>query len=213
MDGKPKLLKQDVQGRVRTPVERREQLLEEFGRSGLSGPKFAELVGVKYQTFAGWMHERRKKRPAVAAMPASAAPSESSHHPASSQGIAALQSHQAPSASEPHGKGHRLHIWPMLGVYLEDGRVEIDNNLVENAIRPTAIGKKNWLFVGEANAGQRSAIIYSIIESCRRRGIDPHAYLRDVLTRLPHLTNRQIKDITPEAWGQGVKIEALKAAA
>ncbi len=74
MDGKPKLLKQDVQGRVRTPVERREQLLEEFGRSGLSGPKFAELAGVKYQTFAGWMHERRKKRPAVPAMPASAAP-------------------------------------------------------------------------------------------------------------------------------------------
>ncbi len=108
---------------------------------------------------------------------------------------------------------YTLNDWPMLGVYLEDGRVEIDNNLVENAIRPTAIGKKNWLFVGEANAGQRSAIIYSIIESCRRRGIDPHAYLRDVLTRLPHLTNRQIKDITPEAWGQGVKIEALKAAA
>ena len=70
-------------------------------------------------------------------------------------------------------------------VYLDDGRVEIDNNLVENAIRPTAIGKKNWLFVGEAAAGQRGAILYSLIESCRRRKIDPYAYLRDVLTRLP----------------------------
>ena len=60
-----------------------------------------------------------------------------------------------------------------LEVYLEDGRVEIDNNLVENAIRPTAIGKKNWLFIGEADAGQRSAIIYTVIESCRRRGLDP----------------------------------------
>jgi transposase len=108
---------------------------------------------------------------------------------------------------------YTLNNWPMLGVYLEDGRVEIDNNLVENAIRPTALGKKNWLFVGEADAGQRSAIIYSIIESCRRRGIDPHAYLRDVLTRLPRMTNRQIKDITPEAWGRGENIEALKAAA
>jgi transposase len=108
---------------------------------------------------------------------------------------------------------YTLNNWPMLGVYLEDGRVEIDNNLVENAIRPTAIGKKNWLFIGAAEAGQRSAIIYSIIESCRRRGINPHAYLRDVLTRLPHMTNRQIKDITPDAWGIGAKIEALKAAA
>ena len=108
---------------------------------------------------------------------------------------------------------YTLNNWPMLGVYLEDGRIEIDNNLVENSIRPTAIGKKNWLFIGDADAGDRSAIIYSIIESCRRRGIDPHAYLHDVLTRLPHLTNWQIKDITPEAWAKARKQEALKAAA
>jgi transposase len=65
----------------------------------------------------------------------------------------------------------------------EDGRIEIDNNLVENAIRPTAIGKKNWLFIGEAEAGERGAFLYTIVESCRRRGLDPYAYLRDVLTR------------------------------
>jgi len=82
-------------------------------------------------------------------------------------------------------------------VYLDDGRVEIDNNLVENAIRPTALGKKNWLFVGEAGAGQRDAILYSIIEACRRRKIDPYAYLRDVLTRLPSMTTGQIAAITP----------------
>ena len=87
-------------------------------------------------------------------------------------------------------------------VYLADGRVEIDNNLVENAIRPTAIGKKNWLFIGDADAGERSAIIYTIIESCRRRGLDPYAYLKDVLTRLPHMTNRQIPEVTPEVWAK-----------
>jgi transposase len=92
--------------------------------------------------------------------------------------------------------------WSALQVYLGDGRVEIDNNLVENAIRPTALGKKNWLFVGEADAGQRGAIVYSIIESCRRRGIDPYSYLRDVLTRLPHMTNHQVPEVTPEAWGK-----------
>jgi transposase len=95
---------------------------------------------------------------------------------------------------------YALGQWTSLQVFLKDGRVEIDNNLVENAIRPTAIGKKNWLFIGEANAGERSAILYTIIESCRRRHLDPYAYLRDVLTRLPHMTNWQISEVIPSAW-------------
>ena len=65
----------------------------------------------------------------------------------------------------------------ILGRRLRISCIEIDNNLVENAIRPTAIGKKNWLCFGEAQAGERSAILYTLIESCRRRGLDPHAYL------------------------------------
>jgi len=97
---------------------------------------------------------------------------------------------------------YTLNLWPLLGVYLDDGRIEIDQNLVENAIRPTALGKKNWLFIGDAEAGERSAILYTIVESCRRRGLDPSAYLRHVLTRLPSSTNWQIKDLTPEAWAQ-----------
>ena len=97
---------------------------------------------------------------------------------------------------------YTLNLWPLLGVYLDDGRIEIDQNLVENAIRPTALGKKNWLFIGEAEAGERSAILYTIVECCRRRGIDPFAYLRDILTRLPTATNWQIKDLTPEAWAK-----------
>jgi transposase len=92
---------------------------------------------------------------------------------------------------------YALAHWGMLSVYLEDGRIEIDNNLVENAIRPTALGKKNWLFIGEAEVGQRNAIFYTLIEGCRRHGIDPFAYLRDVLSRLPHMTNWQVKEITP----------------
>lgn len=95
---------------------------------------------------------------------------------------------------------YALGQWAALQVYWGDGRVEIDNNLVENAIRPTALGKKNWLFVGDAGAGQRGAIIYTLVESCRRRGQDPYTYLRDVLTRLPHMTNHQIPEVTPQAW-------------
>jgi hypothetical protein len=64
--------------------------------------------------------------------------------------------------------------WKTLEVYLADGRVEIDNNLVENAIRPAALGKKNGLFVGEAKAGDRGAILYTLIECGRRRGLDPY---------------------------------------
>ncbi len=64
---------------------------------------------------------------------------------------------------------------------------------------PTAIGKKNWLFIGAAAAGQRGAVLYTIVESCRRRGLDPLAYLRDVLTRLPKMTTGQIPEVTPEA--------------
>ena len=97
---------------------------------------------------------------------------------------------------------YALGQWGTLTVYLNDGRVEIDNNLVENAIRPTAIGKKNWLFIGQAEAGERSAILYTVIESCRRRGLNPYAYLREVLTRLPRMTNRQIPEVTPQAWAK-----------
>jgi transposase len=110
--------------------------------------------------------------------------------------------HHLPQSPLAGAIDYALGQWPMLTVYLADGRVEIDNNLVENAIRPTAIGKKNWLFVGEAEAGERSAIIYTVIESCRRRDLDPYAYLKDVLTRLPRMTNRQVPEVTPEAWSK-----------
>jgi transposase len=101
---------------------------------------------------------------------------------------------------------YALGQWPGLAVYLEQGRLEIDNNLVENAIRPTAVGKKNWLFIGEAGAGQRGAIIYTLVESCRRRNIDPYTYLRDVLTRLPKMTNQQMAEVTPEGWAKAHRI-------
>ena len=95
---------------------------------------------------------------------------------------------------------YTLAQWESLEVYLKEPEIEIDNNLVENAMRPTALGKKNWLFFGDADAGERSAIIYSIIESCRRHDIEPYTYLRDVLSRLPTMTNRQIKGRSPAPY-------------
>jgi transposase len=84
--------------------------------------------------------------------------------------------------------------------YLRDPRYQIDNNLVENAIRPTAVGRRRWLFIGHPDAGWRSAVIYSILASCRRRGIDPEDYLTDVLRRVPTHKINQIDELLPANW-------------
>lgn len=84
--------------------------------------------------------------------------------------------------------------------YLRDGRYEIDNNLVENDIRPTAVGRKRWLFIGHPDAGWRSAVAYTILVSCRRRHINPEAYLTDVLRRLPALKITEIHSLLPANW-------------
>jgi hypothetical protein len=88
-----------------------------------------------------------------------------------------------------------LNQWETLAAHVEHGHTRLDTNLIENAIRPGAIGRKNWLFIGHPEAGGRTAILYSIVISCRRRGKDPLAYLRDMLARLPAMTNQD--DLTP----------------
>jgi transposase len=84
--------------------------------------------------------------------------------------------------------------------YLENGRFEIDNNLVENNIRPTAVGRKRWLFIGHPRAGWRSAVIYSLLISARQWGLNPQAYLTDVLARLPSMKITQIHELLPGQW-------------
>ncbi|MCP3871393.1 MAG: IS66 family transposase [Gammaproteobacteria bacterium] len=107
---------------------------------------------------------------------------------------------------------YALNQWSTLEVYLSDGRIEIDNNLVENAIRPTALGRKNWLFIGRDEAGWRSAVIYSVILSCKNHEVEPYAYLKDVLERLPGMTNHQVPGITPRNWAAARKEQPLRLA-
>jgi transposase len=112
--------------------------------------------------------------------------------------------------------------WEKLGVYLSDGRVQIDNNLVENAIRPSVIGKKNypsclrlrilaslwycrsaawrWLFLGDATTGGRAATFYTLIANAHREGINAEAYLTDIFERLPMATNQTVYRLTPKSW-------------
>ena len=82
--------------------------------------------------------------------------------------------------------------------YLEDGRYPIDNNPIENAVRPIALGRKNWLFVGSELAGQRAAAIMSLVATAKANGVDPFAYFKDTLTRLPTHKNKDIDELLPQ---------------
>lgn len=97
-----------------------------------------------------------------------------------------------------------LNEYGALTGYLRDGRFQIDNSLVENAIRPMAVGRKRGLFIGHPDAGWRSAVIYSILGSCRPRDINPQAYLTDVLRRLPTQKINQIDSLLPANWKPAV---------
>jgi transposase len=90
--------------------------------------------------------------------------------------------------------------WEALTRYLDDGHLPIDNNWLENRIRPIAIGRNNWLFAGSARAGRRAAVVMSLIQSARLNDLDPYAYLRDVLERLPVTPQRQLDDLLPHRW-------------
>ena len=93
-----------------------------------------------------------------------------------------------------------LKRWQALTRYLDDGNLPIDNNWAENQMRPWALGRKNWLFAGSLESGQRAASIMSLIQSARLNGLDPYAYLADVLSRLPTHPDSQIDDLLPHVW-------------
>jgi transposase len=111
-----------------------------------------------------------------------------------------LQSLVLPQSSLGKAIAYLLREYEPLRVYLERPDYQVDNNLIENSIRPSCVGKRRWLFIGHPQAGWRSAVIYSIIQSCRRRQIDPQIYLTDVLQRLAGMKNTQIDCLLPKNW-------------
>jgi len=90
--------------------------------------------------------------------------------------------------------------WPSLTRFLEDGRVPIHNNACEQALRPVAVGRRNWLFAGSERGGHAAATVYSVIESCRQAGVDPFEYLRDVLVRVSVHPASRIEELLPHRW-------------
>ena len=95
---------------------------------------------------------------------------------------------------------YTLRRWDALLVHVDDARVPVDNNAVENVIRPIALGRKNWLFIGSEQAGERAAVLMSLIESAKLNGHDAWAYLKDVLTKLPTWPNSRIEELLPYRW-------------
>ena len=95
---------------------------------------------------------------------------------------------------------YALANWKALERYTTDACLAIDNNAAEQAIRAIAVGRKNWLFLGSDRGGHAAAIHFSLIASARRHGIDPFAYLRDLLTRIPTHPNRLIHELFPDHW-------------
>jgi len=95
---------------------------------------------------------------------------------------------------------YSLRRWAALVRYIDDGDLPIDNNWVENQIRPIALGRSNWLFAGSLRAGQRAAAVMSLLHSARINGHDPYTYIKDVLTRLPLQPNSRIQELLPHRW-------------
>ena len=95
---------------------------------------------------------------------------------------------------------YSLKRWKALIRYIDDGNLPIDNNWLENRIRPVALGRANWLFAGSLRAGKRAAVIMSLIQSAKLNGRDPYRYLADVLERLPTQPASQLDELLPHQW-------------
>ena len=95
---------------------------------------------------------------------------------------------------------YSLNHWPALTLHLNDGAVPIDNNHLEQQIKPWKLGAKNWLFVGSELAGERAAVAMSLVQSAKLNKVEPWAYLRDVLTRIHSHPASRIDELLPHRW-------------
>ena len=95
---------------------------------------------------------------------------------------------------------YSLQRWDKLCIYTTDARLQIDNNLVENAIRPVAIGRKNYLFAGSHDGARRAAMLYSFLGTCKINNVNPFEWLRDILSRIPSHSVNKLEELLPHKW-------------
>jgi hypothetical protein len=109
--------------------------------------------------------------------------------------------------------GYALRNWAALTRYTEDGRLKIDNNGAEQALRPIVLGRKNWLFAGSEAAAHRTAILCSLVQTCKHLQINPFVYLRDVIERVSTHPARLVLELTPREWKRLRQVSGAEAAA
>lgn len=108
--------------------------------------------------------------------------------------------HALPKSPIGQAISYALGNWEALARYATDGDLSIDNNPAERALRDLVIGRNNWLFAGIDNGGRAAAVLCSFVASCKRHGVDPFEYLRDVFTRLMDCPVKQIDQFLPDRW-------------
>jgi transposase len=118
-----------------------------------------------------------------------------------------------PKSPMAEAVGYALNNWTALIRFTEQGYLSIDNNVAEREMKRIAVGRKNWLFVGSAKGGRTAAVLYSFTSTCHRLGIEPWAYLQDVLTQLPGLASERLGELLPDRWLAAHPQAVLKPAA
>jgi len=114
--------------------------------------------------------------------------------------LRAQQAEALPKSPAGQAIAYTLNNWAALNRYLDDGGLAIDNNLAERTIRPVAVGRKNWLFAGSDRGGRTAAVLLSFTQTCKHLGLDPFAYLRDVLTRIASHPMKNLSELLPDNY-------------
>jgi len=114
--------------------------------------------------------------------------------------ILAAQKTALPKSATGKAASYTLALWSRLTRFLEHPELELSTNLAENSMRPIAVGRKNWIYLGSAQAGPKIAAIFSVVESCRRLNIPAREYLAAVLPGLNHCSIQRVAQLTPMAW-------------
>jgi len=105
-----------------------------------------------------------------------------------------------PKSPEGEAIAYTLSNWKALIRYCEDGDLEIDNNGAERSLRGIAVGRRNWTFYGSDNGGRTAAVLSSLIATCKRLGLDPFAYLRDIFERIGAHPHSRLAELLPDQW-------------
>ena len=123
--------------------------------------------------------------------------------------IEVLRAQVLPKSTLGQALNYAHNQWPAMARYLEVAEAQIDNNSTEHALRSVVLGRRNWLHVGQETGGQRAANLFSLMITCKRLGVEPYAYLHDLLRRLPDHLNKDIWQLTPRGWKETFGPKAL----